>query len=134
MRIRGIDHFVITTEDVDACVAFYTKVLEMKMVVENQRISFHFGTQKINVHRKKAEFSPAAQYPTAGSMDVCLIAENAIEEIVKELKAKGADLETDIVSRMGARGRMKSVYLRDPDGNLIEIGVYSKHRGKDFKK
>lgn len=126
MRILGVDHIVITTDKPEACIAFYTETLDMKLGSESDRIVFYFGNQKINVHRRKAEFLPAAKNPTVGSVDLCLIAEDSIEEIRTELKNKGAVLETGIVSRTGAKGKMTSIYLRDPDGNLIEIGVYPK--------
>ncbi|BES63783.1 VOC family protein [Gottschalkiaceae bacterium SANA] len=124
MRISGIDHMVITTENAEVCIAFYTEILGMELDCSKGRIAFRFGNQKINVHRRKAEYLPASKNPTVGSVDLCIIAEGSIEEIQTELKNKGAVLETGIVFRNGAKGKMSSIYLRDPDGNLIEIGVY----------
>lgn len=126
MKITRMDHLVITTDDVEACIEFYTNILDMELNSIGGKIAFRFGNQKINVHRRKAEFSPAAKNPMAGSVDLCLIAEGAIEEIQRELTSKGAIFETGVVPRMGAMGRMSSIYLRDPDDNLIEIGVYPK--------
>ena len=73
---------------------------------------------------RKAEFLPAARYPQCGSLDICLVIDEAIEAVYQDLKSKGVALETGIVERNGAMGRMKSIYLRDPDGNLIELCRY----------
>jgi catechol 2,3-dioxygenase-like lactoylglutathione lyase family enzyme len=90
----------------------------------NGRIAVKFGDQKFNIHRGKAEFLPAARNVAYGSADLCLIAEGSIEQIHAELKAKGAPIELGVVRRTGARGPIDSIYLRDPDGNLIEISAY----------
>lgn len=127
MYIKALDHIVITTADIDKCVEFYAGVLGLHHEVKNGRHAFHFGTQKINIHCRPAEFLPAAQYPTYGSQDICLIAEGDIAEIKREIIDKGYPIEEGIVKRHGALGKMQSIYLRDADGNLIEIAVYKKH-------
>lgn len=124
MLIKSIDHLVITTEDVDQCLDFYVRCLGMDLDNTNNRVAVKFGQQKINIHRKKAEFQPAAKNVTYGSADICLIAEGDIEEIKKELLAKAVKVELGIVSRTGALGAIDSIYVHDPDGNLIEISVY----------
>lgn len=124
MKIRRIDHLVITTADPEKCIRFYTEILDMELVEKDGRIALRFGDQKINIHRKKAEFLPAARNVVYGSQDLCLIAEGDIREIRREIENKGYPVELGIVQRTGALGSMDSIYLRDPDGNLVEVSVY----------
>lgn len=124
MNITGLDHLVITTQDIDKCIAFYEGVLGLRHEVENGKHAFYFGRQKINIHTRPAEFFPAAAHPTCGSQDLCLLAEEDIDAIKSELEAKGYPVEEGVVLRHGALGEMHSIYLRDADGNLIEIAVY----------
>lgn len=123
MNIIGLDHLVITAERVEECIRFYTQILDMERIEDGGHLAFRFGQQKINVHRVKGEFQPAAKHVTYGSADLCLLAEGPAEAIYQELLSKGVE-PTGLVPRTGARGPMTSLYLRDPDGNLIEIGVY----------
>ena len=124
MKVKSLDHLVLTTENLGACLRFYTDVLGMEAVHENNRHALKFGQQKIIIHTRKAEFMPAAKNPQSGALDICLVAEEPIEMVYRELMDKRVTLETGIVARNGARGRMKSIYLRDPDGNLVEICSY----------
>ena len=124
MKVARFDHIVITTQDLEKCLHFYVDVLDMELDNRNDRYAVKFGEQKINIHRKKAEFLPAAQNVTYGSQDICLIADGNIEEIKAEIEAKGYPIELGIVGRTGAMGPIDSIYLRDPDGNLVEISVY----------
>ena len=124
MRIDHLDHLVITTQDLDRCPHFYVDILGMELDDSNNRYAVKFGNQKFNIHRKKAEFLPAARNVTYGSQDICLIAQGDIREIKADIEAKGWPVELGIVQRAGACGLMDSIYLRDPDGNLIEISVY----------
>ena len=124
MKINRFDHLVITTQDLEKCLHFYVDILNMELDDRNNRYAVKFGNQKINIHRKKAEFLPAAQNVTYGSQDLCLIADGNIEEIKAEIEAKGYPIELGIVQRTGACGPIDSIYLRDPDGNLVEISVY----------
>ena len=126
MKIDHLDHLVITTQDLEKCLHFYVDILGMELDDSNNRYAVKFGNQKFNIHRRKAEFLPAARNVTYGSQDVCLIAEGDINEIKAEIEAKGWPVELGIVQRNGACGLMDSVYLRDPDENLIEISVYRK--------
>lgn len=124
MKIERLDHMVITTEHLEECLGFYTKMLDMELDDRNGRYAVKFGMQKFNIHTKKGEFQPAAENPTYGSQDICLIARGTIEEIEKELREKGCPIELGPVKRTGALGPIESIYLRDPDGNLVEISVY----------
>ncbi len=124
MNITGLDHLVITTQDIDKCIAFYEGILGLRHEVKNGKHAFYFGRQKINIHTRPAEFLPAAAHPTYGSQDLCLLVEGDIDAIKGEIEAKGYPIEEGVVLRHGALGEMHSIYLRDADGNLIEIAVY----------
>ncbi len=124
MELSHLDHFVITTEHPEACIRFYVDILNMELDDSNGRYALKFGNQKINIHRKKAEFTPAAKNVTYGSQDFCLIAKGNIEEIYQELLEKQYPIELGIVNRTGSVGPIRSIYLRDPDGNLVEISTY----------
>lgn len=124
MIITSLDHLVITTRDLKKCLDFYGKILDMQVEEKNGRYALRFGIQKINIHSKKAEFQPAAANVTYGSQDLCLIAVGSITEIYEEVKRKGYPVEMLPCRRSGARGPMQSIYLRDPDGNLVEISSY----------
>ena len=125
--IDHLDHLVLTTANEAACVDFYTRVLGMKLesfiggtpLVE--RKAFKFGNQKINLHIKGKEFEPKAAIPTPGSLDLCFIADRPLNEVVEQLaKAQWPIIEGPVV-RTGATSKINSVYVRDPDHNLIEI-------------
>ncbi|MFU7709425.1 VOC family protein [Aeromonas veronii] len=124
MLIKRIDHVVITVQDVEKTLAFYVDGLGMTLIDQNNRLALGFGEQKINIHRQKAEFTPAAKQVTYGSMDICFMAEGDINEIKAELERRGLTIELGVVPRTGACGPIDSIYLRDPDGNLVEISVY----------
>jgi catechol 2,3-dioxygenase-like lactoylglutathione lyase family enzyme len=122
VSIRSLDHLVLTVADIDASVAFYTRVLGMRDVVfAGGRRGLAFGDQKINLHRYKAEFEPKALRPTPGSADLCLLTETPSEDILRHLKACGVPVVEGPVERSGATGPLVSIYVRDPDGNLVEI-------------
>ncbi len=124
MKLKNLDHIVLTTKDLDACLHFYRDILGMEAVNNNGRWALTFGDQKINIHTKPGEFQPAAAHPEYGSLDLCLIVEGPIESVKRKVEEKGWEILEGIVPRNGARGAMKSIYLRDPDGNLVELAVY----------
>lgn len=124
MKIDHLDHLVITTQDLESCLHFYVDILDMELDDRNNRYAVKFGNQKFNIHRKKAEFLPAAKNVTCGSQDICLIAQGDINEIKAEIEEKGWPIELGIVRRTGACGPIDSIYLRDADENLVEISVY----------
>ena len=124
MKIQALDHFVLTTGNLEKCLAFYAGLLGFRAEEREGRHALYFGGQKINIHTKPAEFLPAADYPLAGSLDLCFAAEGNAEAAYAELREKNAPLVSEVVTRHGARGTMKSIYLRDPDGNLVELGFY----------
>jgi catechol 2,3-dioxygenase-like lactoylglutathione lyase family enzyme len=124
VRIARLDHLVLTVADVEATVAFYERVLGMEPVTfAGGRRALRFGDAKLNLHEAGRELEPKAARPTPGSADLCLIAEGPLGEVVAELARQGVPVEEGIVRRTGATGPIDSVYLRDPDGNLIEIST-----------
>ena len=123
MKIQSIDHIVIPVSDIASSLHFYTEILEMEAHINQQRYAVKFGNQKINLHVGKAQFLPAAKQPTFGSADLCLLAEGEIENIKAEVESKGIKIEIGIVERQGAQGAIRSIYFRDPDGNLIEVST-----------
>lgn len=125
MKIERLDHLVLTVRDVEATVAFYARVLGMQPVSFGAgRRALAFGQQKINLHPAEAPLMPYAARPTPGSADLCLITSTPIPELMAHLKSVGVAIEEGPVSRTGAVGPITSVYLRDPDGNLIEVSTY----------
>ena len=125
MRIASIDHLVLTVRDISRTVEFYQRVLGMEHVVfEGNFNALHFGSQKINLHPFRAEYLPHADIPAPGTGDMCLVCEGEIAEVVRELKTHGVEIEVGPVEQTGARGLMTSVYIRDPDRNLVEIACY----------
>lgn len=124
MKVLGLDHLVITTVDLEKCIHFYGNILGLEVVEQAGRYSIYFGKQKFNIHTKPAEFLPAADKPTAGSLDICLVVDEKIEIVKQSIEIKGCSIELGPVVRHGARGEMKSIYVRDPDGNLVELCHY----------
>ena len=130
MEIERIDHFVLTVRDVEATCAFYRRVLGMEVITFGEgRTALAFGRQKINLHRMGQKIEPRATYPTPGTGDFCLITRTPLTAVVAHIHACGVPVELGPVPRTGALGPMQSVYLRDPDGNLIEIAAYAEPAG-----
>jgi catechol 2,3-dioxygenase-like lactoylglutathione lyase family enzyme len=120
--IDHLDHLVLTTRDRDRCVDFYTRVLDMRLETFGQgRMAFRFGDQKINLHEAGREFEPKADRPTPGALDLCFLATEPLDAVIRHLRAAGVTIEVGPVPRTGATEPIRSVYVRDPDGNLIEI-------------
>ena len=120
--IASVDHIVLTTRDLPRCLDFYTRVLGMSLERYGEgRIALRFGTHKFNVHPPGYEASIRARVPTPGSLDLCFLAACPLDEVVERLAACGVPVEEGPVVRTGARFQIRSVYVRDPDGNLIEI-------------
>jgi catechol 2,3-dioxygenase-like lactoylglutathione lyase family enzyme len=125
VRIERLDHLVLTVADVERTVGFYTRVLGMTAeTFGGRRRALHFGQQKINLHQAGREFEPKASRATPGSADLCFVTTTPVEEVAAHLAAQGVAVEEGPVERTGALGPMRSVYLRDPDGNLLEISAY----------
>jgi catechol 2,3-dioxygenase-like lactoylglutathione lyase family enzyme len=125
MHIDSIDHFVLTVRSIETTCEFYSRVLGMQVVTFGDgRKALQFGRQKINLHEAGKEFEPKALEPTPGSADFCLITELPLEEVMVHLRFCNVQTIEGPVSKTGARGSLLSVYIRDPDGNLVEVSNY----------
>lgn len=125
-KLTSIDHLVLTVSDMDKAVSFYEAVLCMTKVTfagadGHSRIALAFGDQKINLHQQGAEISPHATTPLPGSADLCFLSDVPVEHWLDHFMKLGVKPLSGIVPRTGATGPLRSVYLRDPDGNLLEI-------------
>ncbi|KIF04560.1 glyoxalase [Streptomyces sp. RSD-27] len=132
MRVTGLDHLVLTVADIERTIDFYERVLGMRAVTFGDgRRALTFGPSKINLHQAGRELLPHATHPTPGSADLCLVADTPHEQILAHLAVCGVPVEEGPVPRTGARGPITSTYLRDPDGNLIEVSTYSGRPAND---
>lgn len=120
--IKSIDHIVITTANLERCLAFYTGALGMQVERYGAgRIALRFGDHKFNVHPPGFDAGIKARIPTPGSLDLCFLADVPLSEVIARLQAHGVPIEEGPIERTGARFTIRSVYVRDPDGNLVEI-------------
>lgn len=125
MQIDRIDHIVITAFDVERTIDFYTRVMGMKAITFGEgRRALEFGRQKINLHQAGREFEPKALKPVPGSLDLCFITETPLADVAAHLESNGVAIAQGPVPKTGALGPMRSIYFRDPDGNLIEVSNY----------
>ncbi|MGB3750580.1 MAG: VOC family protein [Arcobacteraceae bacterium] len=123
-EINRLDHLVLTVKDIDKTVEFYEKLGMKKEVFKETRVALKFGIQKINLHKLGAEFEPKAFNVKEGSADLCFIVDTKLEEVKSYLESIDIKIEEGIVPRTGAIGDIESIYLRDPDMNLIELSNY----------
>jgi catechol-2,3-dioxygenase len=128
MNISHLDHFVLTVKDIAKTCEFYQQVLGMEIITfANNRKALKFGRQKINLHQIEQEFEPKAKQPTLGSADFCLITTTPLEAVIKHCQKHEIAIVLGIVERTGANGKINSIYIRDPNLNLIEIANYLEH-------
>ena len=121
-KIYQLDHLVLTVKNLEETIRFYTQALGMsEMTYADGRKALLFGDQKINLHEAGKEFEPKSQFPTPGSADLCFITKTPITAVISHLNTIGIAILEGPVSRMGAQNQLESVYVRDPDLNLIEI-------------
>ena len=122
MTLEKLDHLVLPVSDIDAIATFYTTYLGMeKRIFGDDRVALHFGDQKINLHPAGWDYEPKARVSIAGSADLCFIVSERVESLQTKLVQLGVDIIEGPVERTGATGRLRSIYIRDPDGNLIEL-------------
>ena len=122
--IKSLDHLVLTTRDLDKCLAFYTQALGMQLEKFGEgRIALRFGQHKLNVHPPGLNTGIRARHPTPGSLDFCFLADCPLEAVIARLKEHNVPIELGPVVRTGAHFPIRSVYVRDPDENLVEISV-----------
>ena len=123
--IDHIDHIVLTTRDLAGCIRFYTEALGMKLesfrTPTETRQALKFGNQKINLHEWGREFTPRAHLAAPGALDLCFIAAVPLDEVIRRLKAANVPILEGPVMKTGATSKIRSVYVRDPDLNLVEI-------------
>ncbi|MHA6908719.1 VOC family protein [Ralstonia pseudosolanacearum] len=120
--IDHLDHLVLTSTQPDATIDFYTRVLGMQLERFGEgRVAFRFGNQKINLHVRGQEFEPKAHLPVPGALDLCFIASIPLDAVIERLAQANWPIVEGPVARTGATQRIHSVYVRDPDLNLIEI-------------
>lgn len=125
VKIERLDHIVLTVRDIEAACRFYETALGMRREsFDGDRVSLHFGRQKINLHPYPSPVEIVAKDPRPGAADFCFIAATPIEAVIAQLKDCGVEIEMGPVERTGAQGTILSVYCRDPDGNLIEVSNY----------
>ena len=125
MKITRIDHLVLTVANIQITCDFYTQVLGMEVEkFTNGRFALKFGNQKLNLHQLNQEFKPHAIKPTPGSVDLCLIVSNSMSDVINHLQNNKVEIIEGPVKRTGATGVIVSVYIRDPDLNLIELSSY----------
>jgi len=122
--IDHLDHLVLTVADIGATTDFYVNALGMQAVTFGDRKALRFGEQKINLHQCGHEFDPKAAHPLPGSADLCFITKQPLAVVIRHLADLAIHIEEGPVDRTGAVGKLLSVYLRDPDNNLIEISNY----------
>lgn len=126
MRIARLDHLVLTCRDIAATLKFYVNILGMKKeTFGNGRLALRFGNQKINIHEAGSEMEPHASLPCPGGLDLCFVVDQKLDEVESILADHGIDVELGPVPRTGATGEIDSLYVRDPDGNLVELSVYT---------
>ena len=127
--IDHVDHIVLTTRDLAGCIRFYSEVLGMKLesfrTPTETRQALKFGNQKINLHEWGREFSPRAHVAAPGTLDLCFIAAVPLEAVIDRLKKNDIPILQGPVAKTGAQGKIRSVYVRDPDLNLVEISEYN---------
>jgi catechol 2,3-dioxygenase-like lactoylglutathione lyase family enzyme len=125
MNVARLDHLVLTVADVDRTCEFYESVLGMRRITFGDgRTAMRFGDQKLNLHQHGNEVFPNARHAAPGTADLCFILETPIEQVVAELEAAGVPIELGPAEKDGALGPITSVYIRDPDENLIELSNY----------
>lgn len=123
MRVLALDHLVLTVADIEATVAFYQALGMQRVTFGGGRVAMAFGRQKLNLHQSGAEIEPHARHPGPGSADLCFLVDLPPEALTAHLGQQGIGIELGPVPRTGAAAALVSVYVRDPDGNLVELST-----------
>ena len=123
IKIDHIDHVVLTVKDVNKTIDFYTNILgfELNIYGKDEKKALNFGSYKLNIHSFDKSYEPIAKNPLSGSLDICLVSTTPLKEIMSFLNEKNIPIELGPIRRTGATQMILSIYIRDPDGNLLEI-------------
>jgi len=122
MKIKQLDHLVLTVQNIQTTLNFYTHILGMQAIqFGGDRHALCFGDQKINLHPQGNEFDPKAQHAKSGSADLCFIVEDKLDEVITHLHHNNIPIELSPIERTGAKEKLMSIYIRDPDKNLLEL-------------
>jgi catechol 2,3-dioxygenase-like lactoylglutathione lyase family enzyme len=124
ITVNSLDHLVLTVANMDISVDFYTEVLGMEMLTVDGRKALAFGEQMIKLQQRGHEATRKSAHPTPGSGDICFITSTPLDEVIRQLKEQKVHIEEGPIERNGAMGKMRSIYVRDPDKNLVEISNY----------
>jgi catechol 2,3-dioxygenase-like lactoylglutathione lyase family enzyme len=124
ITVDSLDHLVLTVANIDITVDFYTEVLGMELFTVDGRKALAFGEQMIKLQQRGHEVNPKAAHPTAGAGDICFLTSTPLDEVIHHLNEQRVHIEEGPVERNGAMGKMRSIYVRDPDKNLVEISNY----------
>lgn len=122
IKYMGLDHLVLTVNSIAKSIEFYTTILGMEEITFGEgRKALRYGNQKINLHERGKEFEPKAAHPVPGSADLCFLLSTPLEEVIERINQHQVPIIEGPVMRTGAKGKIRSIYLRDPDQNLIEL-------------
>ena len=122
MKVSKLDHFIITANNLEKTIDFYSRILGMEQqTYSDGRKALIFGDQKINLHEAGKEFKPHAQNPLPGSADLCFITRTPMQQVISHLTTCNVSIIEGPLEKSGASGPLLSIYIRDPDNNLIEI-------------
>lgn len=121
--IKKIDHYVVTTRDIKKCIEFY-KILGFTYITENNNPALVGNGFKIKIHGLVTQANPLPDNVQVGCIDICFESDETLDEVKKYLNANNINIKLGPVDRVGYKGKMKSIYINDPDGNLIEISSY----------
>ena len=124
ISIDSLDHLVLTVANIDTTVDFYTEILGMELSTVDGHKALSFGEQMIKLQQRGHEVNPKAAHPTAGALDFCFITSTSLDEVIRHLSEQKVRIEEGPIERNGAMGKMRSIYVRDPDKNLVQISNY----------
>jgi catechol 2,3-dioxygenase-like lactoylglutathione lyase family enzyme len=124
ITMDSLDHLVLTVANIEITVDFYTEVLGLEYIAVDGRKALTFGEQMIKLQQRGHEVNPKAGHPTAGSGDFCFITSIPLDDVIRHLNDQKVRIEEGPIERNGAMGKMRSIYVRDPDKNLVEISNY----------
>ncbi|GAB4224644.1 MAG: VOC family protein [Kiloniellaceae bacterium] len=124
VELDRLDHFALTVRDVEETCAFYEKALGMaRQTFGEGRVALRFGRHRININPNPNDLSRKPAVPIPGSAEFCIVVRTPLEKIIAHLRGCGVDLEHGPAEAQGAEGPLRSIWFRDPDGNLVEVAA-----------